>query len=206
MKSTAGYAISMPGKVRIISGQWRGRKLDVPDVSGLRPSGDRLREVLFNWLQGRVAGRRCLDLFAGTGVLGLEAASRGAEQVTLVEKSARLCHALDAIRQGWPGGECLQVVNEDVLCFLDRSVDSRAPPVFDRVFLDPPFDAGLHAAVLQRLLTNEWLADQALVYVESRASRHDALNISDDWQVLREKTIGEVQMHLLSPSEQHSQF
>ena len=188
----------MSGKVRIISGDWRGRKLNVPDVPGLRPSGDRVREVLFNWLQGRVAGKRCMDLFAGTGALGLEAASRGAQQVTLVEQNAQLCHALDAIRRQWPGADSLRIENQDALLFLEQPDELRRISVFDLVFLDPPFDAGLHDAVLQCLLTNNWLADRALVYVESAASRAEDLDISDDWQVLREKTIGEVRMHLLS--------
>ncbi|MGB0514957.1 MAG: RsmD family RNA methyltransferase, partial [Wenzhouxiangellaceae bacterium] len=97
----------MSGAVRIISGQWRGRRLRVPDLDGLRPTGDRAREVVFNWLQDRVHGTRCLDLFAGTGALGLEAASRGASRVTLIERDRRLAEALRRLASEWPGSEVL---------------------------------------------------------------------------------------------------
>src|SRR6056297_1810985 len=100
----------MTGKLRIISGSWRGRRLPVPDLPGLRPSGDRAREVLFNWLQGRVRDARCLDLFAGTGALGLEAASRGAASVVLVEQDRRLCRQLIELGDEWSGAEVMTVV------------------------------------------------------------------------------------------------
>ena len=186
----------MPGKVRIISGQWRGRKLDVPDVSGLRPSGDRVREVLFNWLQGRIAGKRCLDLFAGTGALGLEAVSRGAAAVTLVDNNRQLCRALDEIKQQWPGAEVLGIVNQDVVQFLAQAPARHGLEPFDCIFLDPPFEAGFHDRCLQLLQENGWLSGQALVYVESAAG--DDRFALKNWQTQRDKRIGDVRMLLLA--------
>ncbi|MEM7054436.1 MAG: 16S rRNA (guanine(966)-N(2))-methyltransferase RsmD [Pseudomonadota bacterium] len=188
----------MTGKVRIISGNWRGRKLDVPNVPGLRPTGDRLRETLFNWLQGRIAGRRCLDLFAGTGALGLEAASRGAQSVTLVEINPQLCGALSEIGRHWPDGNRVQVVNQDVSHFLAQTPVEQGLQAFDCVFVDPPFDAGLQGLCLRLLQQNEWLNRQAWVYVESAAGdNHFELN---RWQIQRDKRIGEVRMLLLEPA------
>lgn len=201
----------MTGKVRIISGQWRGRKLPVIDRPGLRPSGDRSREVLFNWLQGHVAGRRCLDLFAGTGALGLEAASRGAAQVTLVERDRALADSLKAIATQWPGGERVEVVHGDALSWLGSPRDP-----FDLAFIDPPFDSQLCGQVLDALLDGRVLAAQARVYVESPTDRPapvvfdesievgsspclgDAQARSSRWRLVREKTIGGVRMQLLS--------
>lgn len=191
----------MTGKVRIIGGQWRGRKLEVPELPGLRPSGDRSRETLFNWLQDRLHGARCLDLFAGTGALGLEAASRGAASVCLVERDRRLCEALRRIARDWPGGERLDVVQADTPAWLKTATGP-----FDLVFLDPPFDSGLHRQVLAALSRPGLLASDARVYVESDA-RSEAPSVADTeaeavgsagpWQVLREKRLGEVRMQLL---------
>jgi len=183
----------MTGKVRIIGGQWRGRRLAVPEHPGLRPSGDRSRETLFNWLAPRIRGARCLDLFAGTGALGLEAASRGAAAVTLVERDRRLCRALDQIATDWPGGDALDVVCADAMAWL-----AAADGPWDLVFVDPPFDARLHAPILDRLQRPGVLADQARVYLESHA--HEPVNIGPHWQVLREKRIGDVTMQLLEPN------
>lgn len=203
----------MTGKIRIISGQWRGRKLPVVDRPGLRPSGDRSREVLFNWLQGRVAGRQCLDLFAGTGALGLEAASRGAASVTLIERDRALADSLRAIAAQWPGGDRVEIVHGDALGWMESARDP-----FDLVFIDPPFDSNLYAQALEALLDGGLLAEQARVYVESPADRTapvvfdqsievssspcqaDALARSSRWRLIREKTIGAVRMQLLSVS------
>ena len=185
----------MTGKVRIISGNWRGRKLDVPDLPGLRPSGDRVRETLFNWLQGRIAGRCCLDLFAGTGALGLEAASRGAQSVTLVETHPKLCHALEHIGQQWPEGDRIHVVNQDAVQFLSKPPAEHGLGPFDCIFLDPPFDAGLHEPCLRLLRENGWLGEQSVIYVESAVG--DEFSI-EGWEVQRDKRIGEVRMRLLS--------
>jgi 16S rRNA (guanine966-N2)-methyltransferase len=145
------------GRIRIIAGEWRGRRIEIPEGTAVRPTPDRVRETLFNWLQGVVAGARCLDLFAGTGVLGFEALSRGAEEVWFVERDATLAEALRATASTL--GAKPQIVRRDALAFL------REPPVaqFDIVFLDPPY-----AAPLEPLLglLPAWLRPRALVYVE----------------------------------------
>lgn len=203
----------MTGKLRIISGNWRGRRLPVPDLPGLRPSGDRVREVLFNWLQGRVREARCLDLFAGTGALGLEAASRGAGSVVLVEQDRRLCRQLIELAEDWPGGNVLTVVQADAVRWLER-----AEGPFDLVFVDPPFGTGLYAATLEALARSELLAPSALVYVESAAGSpapfqppqdqtrprasspsqcQDLERSSENWSIQREKRLGGVRAQLL---------
>lgn len=207
----------MTGKIRIIGGQWRGRKLPVIDRPGLRPSGDRSREVLFNWIQGRVAGRRCLDLFAGTGALGLEAVSRGAAQVTLIERDRELADSLRAIARQWPGGDRVEVVHGDAFDWIRSDRDP-----FDLVFIDPPFDSELYRQALEALLAGGLLADQARVYVESPADRaapvvpeqsiEESIDVSSSpclageltrssqWRVVREKILGAVRMQLLTPA------
>lgn len=149
----------LPGQVRVIAGTLRGSKLPVADLPGLRPTGERARETLFNWLQGEVAGKRALDLFAGSGALGFEAASRGAASVVLVERDARQAASLrdSATRLH---AEAVVVECADALAWLARTPEPR----FELAFLDPPFDSGLHAAAARALLT--WLAPRAWVYVE----------------------------------------
>jgi len=149
-----------PGFVRIIAGHLRGSKLPVPDRPGLRPSSDRVRETLFNWLQAKVPGARVLDLFAGTGALGFEAASRGAAAVVLVERDPGLAQALrDSQARFKLDG--LQVLQADALAWLSGPPSDR----FDLVFLDPPFDGTLWEPAAHRLAP--WLAPGAWIYVES---------------------------------------
>lgn len=148
------------GRVRIVGGAWRGRKLAV--ASGIRPTPDRARETLFNWLAGRIAGARVLDLFAGTGALGLEALSRGASSATFVEQDRVAASAL--ARQCQTLGARAAVRRTEALQWLDR-VD--AWEAWDVVFLDPPFGAGLLEAALDRL--HGRLAKDGLVYVEAEA-------------------------------------
>lgn len=179
----------MTGKVRIISGQWRRRLLRVPDVEGLRPTPDRVRETLFNWLSGTIEGARCLDLYAGSGALGFEAASRGAAQVLLVEKDER---AVACMRQGASdlGAEQIEVVHADVR----RWLHGEATP-FDIVFLDPPYAGDDLGELCARLEQNSWLAPGALVYLETRASPQ-ALELPAGWQFLRRQKAGQVRYHL----------
>ncbi|WP_101925843.1 MULTISPECIES: 16S rRNA (guanine(966)-N(2))-methyltransferase RsmD [Luteimonas] len=167
-----------PGKVRIIGGQWRGTRLDVPEVRGLRPTSDRARETLFNWLQPMLPGARVLDLFAGTGALGLEAVSRGAAHALLVERDPVLATALAATASRLPGGAAVEVRRADALQVLATAPS--AP--FDLAFVDPPFDDGLWPAVLAAL--PRALAADAWLYVESRAGQ-PALP-GPDWQPHRE--------------------
>ena len=149
-----------PGTIRIIGGHWRGTKLAVPDLDGLRPTADRVRETLFNWLQPMLPGARVLDLFAGSGALGLEAVSRGAREAVLVERDPRLADALRATAAKLDGGERVRVVCADALRWLQ---DAAGP--FDLAFVDPPFAAGLWRTALDTLSLH--MADDAWLYVEA---------------------------------------
>lgn len=153
-----------PGVVRIIGGRWRGSKLPVAGVAGLRPTSDRVRETLFNWLQPMLAGARVLDAFAGSGALGLEAASRGAAQVVLLENHPLLAASLREQVARLGRGDvatAVEVVSEDALRWLARPPSAR----FNLVFLDPPFAAELWAPTLAAL--DPWLAPAAWLYLES---------------------------------------
>lgn len=151
-----------PGEVRLIGGRWKRSKLPVLDRPGLRPTPDRLRETLFNWLGQDLTGWRCLDAFAGSGALGFEAASRGATAVTLLEQDPALVTALQASRERL-GATSLQVQRADALAWMRRA----APASFELVLLDPPFDAGLHEAALAAAAP--LLVPGGFIYVESRA-------------------------------------
>jgi 16S rRNA (guanine966-N2)-methyltransferase len=175
--------------LRIIGGNWRGRKLRFPAVELIRPTPDRVRETLFNWLGARIGGARCLDLFAGSGALGLEALSRGAAAVTFVERDAAAVQALAATLSAW-GAQAARVERADALVFLGG-----APQPCDVVFLDPPFGAGLLAAAAAALERGGWLAPAALIYVEC-AAREDPPALPQSWRALKGKRAGEVGYHL----------
>lgn len=166
-----------PGHVRIIAGTLRGSKLPVPDRPGLRPSTDRVRETLFNWLQMKVPGARVLDLFAGTGALGFEAVSRGAAATTLIERDPVLAEALRASAARFKL-QSVRVVTADALAWLAQPAGER----FDLVFLDPPFDAGLWEQAASRL--EPWLAPDAWIYVETPAKSPPSLPSA--WRLHRE--------------------
>jgi 16S rRNA (guanine966-N2)-methyltransferase len=185
----SGPIASNSGKVRIIAGQWRRRLLRVPDVEGLRPTPDRVRETLFNWLSGDIGGARCLDLYAGSGALGFEAASRGAAAVTLVERDQR---AVACMREEVEilGARQIQVVHADARAWLE----GEATP-FDIVFLDPPFGGDDLVPVCHALERGGWLAAGAVVYLESRdAPEPPALPAA--WRILRRQKAGQVRYHL----------
>jgi 16S rRNA (guanine966-N2)-methyltransferase len=150
-----------PGAVRIIGGLWRGRRLPVPDQSGLRPTPDRVRETLFNWLAPYLPGAACLDLFAGTGVLGLEALSRGAQRAVLVEQGPA---AVRSLRESVAllNADAAEVVGAEALAWLQRIETSP----FDIVFLDPPYASGLQAPALEQLLQRGLVAPDGFVYLE----------------------------------------
>jgi 16S rRNA (guanine966-N2)-methyltransferase len=150
-----------PGSVRIIGGRWRGTRLPVADAAGLRPTSDRARETLFNWLQPALPGARVLDLFAGSGALGLEALSRGASEALLVERDPKLAESLRQTVARLHAGAEAQVVAADALAFLCAPLHGR----FDIVFADPPFAANLWPAAFDALAP--WLAGDAWLYVES---------------------------------------
>lgn len=177
-------------QIRIIAGEWRGRKLPVAEVNGLRPTPDRVRETLFNWLQFEVAGRRCLDAFAGTGALGAEALSRGAAGLVLLERDAK---AVAHLRQHLLplAGERAQLIAQDAVHWL-----ATAPVTpFDLVFLDPPFAAGLHQPALDQLILRGWLAPGALVYLEQGARQSDVL-LPTGWIEEKTRQAGEVRYSL----------
>jgi len=173
------------GEVRIIGGRWRGRKLRFPSVTGLRPTPDRVRETLFNWLAPDLAGSTCLDLFAGSGALGLEALSRGAAKVTLVDRDKRVCAALRSHSRliGVNGG--LQIICENCLTYLDQPGE----PV-DVVFVDPPYNTDLYTPVVRRLIGRDWLKPEAWVYVEM--ARGADWTAPTDWTLYRSQKAGEV--------------
>ncbi|AOV18662.1 16S rRNA (guanine(966)-N(2))-methyltransferase RsmD [Acidihalobacter aeolianus] len=151
--------------MRIIGGRWRGRRIEFPDAEGLRPTADRVRETLFNWLQGPLPGARCLDLFAGSGALGLEAASRGAGEVVLVEAAPAVAAALSA-SVARLGAEHVDVLHIDAQRYLQGN-----PEPFDIVFLDPPFAQDAQGALLETLSGCGWLAHEAWIYLEYPADR-----------------------------------
>ena len=183
-----------PGQVRIIGGTLRGSKLPVPDMPGLRPSGDRARETLFNWLQHEVAGKRVLDLFAGSGALGFEAASRGAAEVVLLERDGLLAQSLrDSARR--LKTDAVRVEYADAMTWLARAPEGR----FDLAFLDPPFQANLWAAAARAL--TPWLADSAWVYVE--IARSAGFEPPAGWTLHRQGQTRDVR-HLLFRTESHS--
>jgi 16S rRNA (guanine966-N2)-methyltransferase len=176
------------GAVRIIGGQWRGTRLPVADAAGLRPTADRVRETLFNWLQADLAGARVLDLFAGSGALGLEAVSRGAREAVLVEQDPRLAESLRSVVARLQAGDRVEVVRANALEWLRAPLHGR----FDLLLLDPPFAAGLWDQVLASL--GPWLADHALLYLE--APLDATLRPGSEWLRQREGTTREVRYGL----------
>ncbi|MDJ0793066.1 MAG: 16S rRNA (guanine(966)-N(2))-methyltransferase RsmD [Woeseiaceae bacterium] len=182
---------SQAGRLRIVAGNWRSRLLDIADVEGLRPTGERIRETLFNWLAPTIEGSRCLDLFAGTGALGLEALSRGALEVVFVETSAVAVrqlranvHVLDA--------RGADVLNQDARAFLESEPGRR----FDIVFLDPPFALDAVEETCRLLADTGHLADDALVYIEDDRARV-VPPLPEGWRELRNKTTGNVRYRLV---------
>jgi 16S rRNA (guanine966-N2)-methyltransferase len=182
-------AASTTSRVRIVGGQWRSRRIRFEAAPEVRPTPDRIRETLFNWLQGDVVGARCLDLFAGSGALGLEAASRGASEVVLVERDRRVLRTLEAAVEEL-GATTVRVVEADAFAFL-----AGAATPFDLVFLDPPFAKGWQAELCTLLATRGWLAPHASIYVECPA-RDGAPALPTGWTVRRTARAGEVAAHL----------
>jgi 16S rRNA (guanine966-N2)-methyltransferase len=179
---------SAVGQVRIIGGRWRNTKLPVPLSPGLRPSSDRVRETLFNWLMPRLGGARVLDLFAGSGALGLEAVSRGAAQATLVERDAALSRQLRESVARLGAQDQITVVQADALQWLRQP----AGPLADIAFVDPPFADGLWEAVIAGLPSH--LAADAWLYVESPADQ--APKMPAAWLLHREGGTREVRFAL----------
>jgi len=176
------------GRVRIIAGDWRRRSLEFPAVDDVRPTPDRVRETLFNWVAPLLPGSRCLDLFAGSGALGLEALSRGAGQATFVDQSRALMRALRANLETLNAAGSGQVVEADVMAYLEEENSGNA---MDLVFLDPPFRAGFVEPVCDRLAGGAWVKAGSLVYIEHESDLPEP-QLPPDWALSRRKTAGQV--------------
>ncbi|WP_440866778.1 16S rRNA (guanine(966)-N(2))-methyltransferase [Symbiopectobacterium purcellii] len=177
------------GQIRIIGGQWRGRKLPVPDSPGLRPTTDRVRETLFNWLAPVIQQARCLDGFAGSGALGFEALSRYAAHVTLLENERSIARQLEQNAVLLKASNA-RIINTNTLNWLEQAGEP-----YDVVFLDPPFRRDLLNQTLCLLEQQGWLAPEAWIYVETEAENGE-LEIPVTWTLHREKVAGQVAYRL----------
>jgi 16S rRNA (guanine966-N2)-methyltransferase len=189
MARSAPATNTAPGRLRIIGGSLRGSKLAVPDSPGLRPTPDRVRETLFNWLMPVIDGARCLDLFAGTGALGLEALSRGAAWTDFVETDPRLAQALrENLLRLKQTQAAVRVGNALML------LDTPPAAAYDVVFIDPPFPASLWESAANALESHGWLRAGAFVYLEMPAQAQPVL--PPNWQLHRESAAGAVRYAL----------
>jgi len=186
---------SARGQLRIIGGAWRGRRIDFEPEETLRPTPDRVRETLFNWLQPVIDGARCLDLFCGSGALGLEALSRGAAQAVFVDRSRAVIERLRANLQRL-GATGADTSADDVLAWIARA----ACPPFDVVFVDPPYRQGLATACIERLATRGLLAARASIYVESGADE-PVPEVPSHWILHRDRRAGQVAYRLFLSGE-----
>lgn len=190
-RPTAARPVSstVPGEVRIISGQWRGRKLPVLDVQGLRPTTDRVKETLFNWLMQDTQGRQVLDCFSGSGALAFEALSRHAAGALLLEMDTQAAAQLE---RNLAKLQCskARVLKTNTLQYLAGPVSTQ----FDLVFIDPPFRQGL-ALPCAELLQRGWLADGALIYLETEKEL-DISALPESWRLLKDKVAGQLAYRL----------
>ncbi len=174
------------GQIRIIGGQWRGRKLAISDSIGLRPTSSRMRETLFNWLAPMIQDARCLDCFSGSGALGLEALSRHAAEAVLLEYNDRVAKQL-LLHLAVLKAKNAQVIRTNTLNWLARPCDRP----FDLIFLDPPFHQGLLSYAIPLLEQQSWLSDEAWIYIESESS-YNLEMIPSHWRLQKEKIMGQV--------------
>lgn len=184
-----------PGEIRIIGGQWRSRVLKIASSAGLRPTPNRVRETLFNWLQPYLPGARCLDVTAGTGVLCFEALSRGAGAALMVEQSPV---AAQIIRENIAllGAEHAEVVCGDGVTYLEAASPQGSDRAYDIVFLDPPFRSDLIERCSGLLERHGWVKHGGLIYIEA-PSTMQSLPLPDSWEMMRSKTAGQVGYHLV---------
>jgi 16S rRNA (guanine966-N2)-methyltransferase len=183
-------------QLRIIAGKWRGRKISFMDQEGLRPSPDRVREALFNWLQNEIVGAQCLDLFAGSGALSLEAASRGAGHVTCIELNAESAACIKeniALIQA----NQITLLQQDALNYLKTG---KAESNYDLVLLDPPFNENLLEESCELLESNSWLTASALIYLESDQAL-EKYELPSNWTLIKDKKAGQVYYGLCQRSE-----
>lgn len=177
------------GQVRIIAGQWRGRLLTVPEVKDLRPTPNRVRETLFNWLAPYIVNARCLDLFAGSGALGFEALSRGAAFVEMVDTDPRVIDLLQSQLMSFKATNA-RVVQAQVPAGL-KSPENK----FTIIFLDPPFSEDLLFPTCEYLESHGFLADNALIYLEAKNTIKDN-DLPSNWRIIKSKQAGQVSYHL----------
>ena len=177
---------SSDGFIRLISGQWRGKKLPVKNKQGLRPTTDRTKETLFNWLMHDIRDANCLDCFSGSGSLGFEALSRYSKSCLFLELDKQVAQQLQTNLD-------LLKVEHATVCQVDsiQFLSQKAKQQFDIVFIDPPFNLGLAQPCINNLVSQGYLADNSLIYVEVENTL-TTLQIPDDWQLLKEKTAGQV--------------
>ncbi len=184
------------GRIRIIAGCWRGRFLDVPEYPGLRPTPARVRETLFNWLAPFIVKARCLDLFAGTGVLGFEALSRGALQVHFIDSHPATLNIIKKTAQRFETAAACEFIAMDAIKWLAHVREKE--PAFDIIFLDPPF-ASVHLPSCLKLLEGSTLVNhQTRIYCESAQPLHI---LPQGWQLLKQKTAGDVVYHLMQGAQ-----
>jgi 16S rRNA (guanine966-N2)-methyltransferase len=185
LKHASNNSKAKASKLRIIAGEWRSRQLPIPDIQGLRPTPDRVRETLFNWINPYIPGAVCGDLFCGSGALGLEALSRGAKHLLFVDNS-RIVSQQMTDNLATLGATNADVVAQNAAAFLE----STTPRPLDIVFLDPPFRKGWLAQMIP-LLEKGWLADRALVYIEMEKEA-DLPALPSHWSLKKEKTAGQL--------------
>lgn len=177
--------------LRIIGGQWRGRKLQFPDSEGLRPTTDRVRETLFNWLAPVIHNARCLDLFSGSGALGLEALSRGAAETILIDANPKVSEQLKS-NLNQLGCTFGKVLTTDAINWLDDAICSENP--FDVIFVDPPFNRDIVKPCCELLDTKGFVEEGSYIYIETESDL--PLQIPESWHVHREKKAGQVSYYL----------
>ncbi len=188
-KKTPSISSSKNGNINIIGGQWRSRKIEVVDADGLRPTPNRVRETLFNWLQSDIFNSRCLDLFAGSGALSFEAASRGAKSIVQIENNAAAYSVLKTNVEKFAATQ-IQTIQTDALSYLKNAPKE----TFDIVFIDPPFGLDLVSQSCEWLEKNNWLAPYAKIYIETET--HLTLQLPENWRLLKSKSAGEVAYQL----------
>ena len=176
------------GKIRIIGGDWRGRRLQVMEQQGLRPTPDRVRETLFNWLMPYVAGADCIDVCAGTGALAFECLSRGANSAVLLEKDKKTADKLQEMNAVLQADAQIHCAN--ALSYLKQQPIKK----FDIAFVDPPYDLQLHEKLFTALQEEKWLSEKALIYTEKNQKQHVA--VPESWQLLKEGKAGQIEYFL----------
>lgn len=181
-------------QLRIIGGKWRGRKLPFPDIEGLRPTPDRVRETLFNWLNNIIDDAYCLDLFAGSGALGFEALSRGAAKAVFIDTSREITDQLKNNQQK------LQAENIEIICTKAENYIAQTKESFDVVFLDPPFHQNLIPHFCELLEKYKIIKPGGYIYLEAETTI-EKLKIPNNWKVLKQKKAGRVYFYLMRVSD-----